>query len=220
MVNVIKLSGKIINEDFYPLLSAIAQFDKSVVIVGGGDLARNYISILNKYTENQAFADLLGIQISRVNAQLLAYASYEIKKDVCMDVPTSLKEVKDKVHEYSLVFVGGFQPGQSTDTVAALVAEYLGEKYIVNASNIDGVYTNDPKKDKNARKLESISIKELIELLEKEGVSSAAGHYELIDIWALKIMQRSKISMRIVQANSDNIIKAIKNESVGTLIHP
>jgi uridylate kinase len=217
---IIKLTGKILNQDVYPIVSAIAKVPKGVIVIGGGDIARKYIEMLISHESNQGFADMLGIEISKVNARLLAYLALSLRQDVCTYVPSSLQEIRDALTKYSLVFVGGFQPGQSTDTVAALIAEYLGAKYILNAANVDAVYTDDPRKNKEAKRLEKISIQELINLLEKEGVSSAAGHYELVDIWALKIMERSKISMRIIQATPEIIERALNGENVGTIIYP
>jgi len=49
----------------------------------------------------------------------------------------------------------GAYPGQTTDAVSAILAEYVGADLLINATSIDGVYTSDPKKNKSARKFET-----------------------------------------------------------------
>ncbi|WP_243668626.1 hypothetical protein [Vulcanisaeta sp. JCM 16161] len=49
------------------------------------------------------------------------------------------------------MITGGFQPGQSTATVALLVSESLGIKRLIDCANIDAVYTSDPRVDPTPR---------------------------------------------------------------------
>ena len=59
--------------------------------------------------------------------------------------------------------MGGLQPGQSTNAVGALVAEAIGADLFINATDVDGVYTSDPKKDPEARKLDIVDTDKLVE---------------------------------------------------------
>ena len=84
---------------------------------------------------------------------------------------------------------------------------------------MDGIYDSDPKKNKDAKLFERINIKECMEILGNE--SSMAGKYELIDIVALKVIERSKIPTRVLRSNVNNIKHAINNDikyHVGTEI--
>ncbi|MBS7618940.1 UMP kinase, partial [Candidatus Bathyarchaeota archaeon] len=51
---------------------------------------------------------------------------------------------------------GGLQPGQSTNAVACVLAERSESKLLVNTTNVEGVYSADPKKDPHAKLYESI----------------------------------------------------------------
>ncbi len=92
---IIKLTGKILNQDVYSIVSVLAKVPKGVIVLGGGDIARKYIEMLNSHENNQGFADMIGIEVSRLNAKLLAYLALSLRQDVCTYVPSSLQEVRD-----------------------------------------------------------------------------------------------------------------------------
>jgi len=56
-----------------------------------------------------------------------------------------------------IIIGAGFEPGSSTDLRAVQLAERLGAGQVINMSNIDYVYSDDPKKNPDARKLPRIS---------------------------------------------------------------
>ena len=74
----------------------------------------------------------------------------------------------------------------------------------------------DPNKYKKAKKFKQIELKNLKNMLVHE--DSVAGGYDLMDIVALKIIERSKIKTRILKADTKIIEKAIKGSEVGTKI--
>jgi len=74
----------------------------------------------------------------------------------------------------------------------------------------------DPNKFKQAKKFKRIELKNLKNILVHE--DSVAGGYDLMDIVALKIIERSKIQTRILKADPKIIEKAIKGNNVGTEI--
>ena len=74
---------------------------------------------------------------------------------------------------------------------------------------MDGIYDSDPKTNRDAKLFKKITIKECMEILGSE--SSMAGTYELIDIVALKVIERSKIPTRVLRSNVYNIKHAINN---------
>jgi uridylate kinase len=81
---------------------------------------------------------------------------------------------------------------------------------------VDGIYDSDPNKNKKAKKFKRIELKKLRSLLMRE--DSIAGSYDLMDIVALKVIERSKIKTRVLKADIKNLEKAIKGISVGTEI--
>jgi uridylate kinase len=217
---VIKLSGKVFGMDnakiiqnYANFLIKISKICQPVVVAGGGVIARHYISHARHFDVDESTLDELGIEISRLNAKLLIYA---LKNKAYSHPPTTLQQVKHAVDDGLIVVTGGLHPGQSTNGTAALIAEKIQAEQFLNATDVDGVYDMDPNKFKNAKKFKSIELKNLKNILVHE--DSVAGGYDLMDIVALKIIERSKIKTRILKADPKIIEKAIKGVRVGTEI--
>lgn len=217
---VIKLSGRVFGIDNVKLLKDYAQFlvkiskiCQPIVIAGGGNIARHYITHARSSGADESTLDELGIEISRLNAKLLIYA---LKNKAYSHPPTTLQEVRHAVDDGLIVVAGGLHPGQSTNGTAALIAEKVNAEQFLNATDVDGVYDMDPNKHKKAKKFKRIELKNLKNMLVHE--DSVAGGYDLMDIVALKIIERSKIKTRILKASPKIIEKAIKGGDVGTEI--
>jgi uridylate kinase len=217
---VIKLSGKVFGMDnakiiqnYADFLIKISKICQPIVVAGGGVVARHYISHARNFNVDESTLDELGIEISRLNAKLLIYA---LKNKAYSHPPTTLQEVKHAVNDGLIVVAGGLHPGQSTNGTSALIAEKIQAEQFLNATDVDGVYDMDPNKFKKAKKFKSIELKNLKNILVHE--DSVAGGYDLMDIVALKIIERSKIKTRILKADPKIIEKAIKGGNVGTEI--
>ena len=217
---VIKLSGKVFGMDnakiiqkYADFLIKISKICQPVVVAGGGVIARHYISHARNFNADESTLDELGIEISRLNAKLLIYA---LKNKAYSHPPTNLQQVKHAVDDGLIVVAGGLHPGQSTNGTAALIAEKIQAEQFLNATDVDGVYDMDPNKFKKAKKFKSIELKNLKNILVHE--DSVAGGYDLMDIVALKIIERSKIKTRILKADPKITEKAIKGDKVGTEI--
>jgi uridylate kinase len=217
---VIKISGRIfgidnvkILKDYAEFLVKISKICQPIIVAGGGNIARHYISHARSSGADESTLDELGIEISRLNAKLLIYA---LKNKAYSHPPTTLQEVRHAVDDGLIVVAGGLHPGQSTNGTAALIAEKVKAEQFLNATDVDGVYDMDPNKFKQAKKFKSIEMKNLKSMLVHE--DSVAGGYDLMDIVALKIIERSKIQTRIIKADPKIIEKAIKGDNVGTKI--
>jgi uridylate kinase len=217
---VIKLSGRIFGmdnvkvlKDYATFLVKISKICQPIIIAGGGTIARHYISHARSFGADESTLDELGIEISRLNAKLLIYA---LGNKAYLHPPTTLQEVRHAVDDGLIVVAGGLHPGQSTNGTAALIAEKIKAEQFLNATDVDGVYDMDPNKFKKAKKFKRIELKNLKNILVHE--DSVAGGYDLMDIVALKIIERSKIKTRILKANPKIIEKAIKGGNVGTEI--
>ena len=217
---VIKLSGRIFSmdnvkmlKDYASFLVKISKICQPIVIAGGGNIARHYITHARSSGADESTLDELGIEISRLNAKLLIYA---LKNKAYSHPPTTLQEVRHAVDDGLIVVTGGLHPGQSTNGTAALIAEKINAEQFLNATDVDGVYDKDPNKFKNAKKFKRIELKNLKNMLIHE--DSIAGGYDLMDIVALKIIERSKIKTRILKADIKTLEKAIKGVDVGTEI--
>ena len=217
---VIKLSGRIFGmdnvkvlKDYAKFLVKISKICQPIIVAGGGNIARHYISHARSSGADESTLDELGIEISRLNAKLLIYA---LKNKAYSHPPTTLQEVKHAVDDGLIVVAGVLHPGQSTNGTAALIAEKIKAEQFLNATDVDGVYDMDPNKFKKAKKFKKIKLKDLKNILVHE--DSVAGGYDLMDIVALKIIERSKIKTRILKASPKTIEQAIKGGNVGTEI--
>jgi len=217
---VIKFSGKVFAMENVKLLKDYARFlikisnaYQPIIIAGGGKIARHYINHARSSGMDESTLDELGIEISRLNAKLLIYA---LKGKAYPHPPTTLKESQQAVESGLIVVAGGLHPGQSTNGTAALIAEKINADQFINATDVDGIYDYDPNKNKKAKLLKQIEIKNLKKMLIHE--DSVAGGYDLMDIVALKIIERSKIKTRVIRSDIKNLEKAIKGQITGTEI--
>ncbi len=170
MRTVISLGGSIIvpNEidtEFLKNFAALirkhlATGTKFIIIAGGGKTARRYqdaARALGELSTNDL--DWLGIHATRLNGHLLRSIFRAEAHPALIDDPT------DKIADTDIVIAAGWQPGWSTDYVATKIAGNVGATKLVNISNIDYVYTADPKKDPSATKIEKTSWAEFRKLL-------------------------------------------------------
>ena len=217
---VIKLSGQVFGMEHTKELKDYAAFFvkqskicQPVLVAGGGKIARYFINHARSSGADESTLDELGIEISRLNAKLLIYA---LKGKAYPHPPTNLTEVKQAVESGLIVVAGGLHPGQSTNGTAALIAEKIKAAEFLNATDVDGIYDSDPNKNKKAKQFKRIELKDLRSLLVHE--DSMAGGYDLMDIVALKVIERSKIKTKIIKSDIKTIEKAIKGLSIGTEI--
>ena len=217
---VIKLSGRVfgmdsvrILKDYASFLAKTSKICQPVIVAGGGNIARHYIHHARSSGADESTLDELGIEISRLNAKLLIYA---LKNKAYPHPPTTLQEVRHAVDDGRIVVTGGLHPGQSTNGTAALIAEKIKASEFLNATDVDGVYDKDPNKYKNAKKFKKMELRDLRKMLVHE--DSVAGGYDLMDIVALKIIERSRIKTRIIKADLKTLDRAIKGGSPGTEI--
>ena len=218
---MLKLSGKIVNPDRAELIKSYAEKVKEladegyrfVIVVGGGPYARTYINCAKRLGLNNAQADMIGIEIARVNALLFAYALGDY---AYVPIPRSVEDIQRAWSSGKIVVVGGLQPGQSTAAVAAVVAETLGIRRILYASDVNGVYDRDPKRFPDAKMFSRITIDELTKVLSQR---FEAGGYELLDPVAIQIVRRSCIDVTVFNGlYVENFVKIIRGEDIGTTI--
>jgi uridylate kinase len=218
---VIKLSGSIFGEDtterkiraYADMFSSIKEV-QPIVISGGGRIARHYIDLARALGSDEANLDIMGINVSRLNAKLLLAA---LQDKAYPKIPKDLEEVALAAESGKIVISGGLHPGQSTNATSALIAEIVNASRFLNATDVDGIYDSDPNINNNAKLLKRITVQQCLRLLESE--SSMAGTYDLMDIVALKVIERSKIPTRILKAEIPNILNSIQGGiQIGTEI--
>jgi uridylate kinase len=218
---VIKLSGSIFSQDtnhdsikdYAQMLIDISNNIQPIVIAGGGKIARHYIDLARSLGSDEANLDIIGIEVSRLNAKLLIAA---LGDQAYSQVPKNLEEVAIAVASGKIVIAGGLHPGQSTNATSALIAESSKASGFVNSTDVDGIYDSDPNVNPNARLFKEITVNECMEILRAE--RTVAGTYDLMDIIALKVIERSKIPTRVIRSDVGNIRDAIDGKDIGTKI--
>jgi uridylate kinase len=209
---VIKLSGSIFNfetdfkllNDYINIIKKINEIYQPLIITGGGKIARFYISLSRSLGFDESGLDLMGIQVSHLNAKLLISGL----GDLCFPLtPHNLDEISTAVITNKIVITGGLYPGQSTNATSALIAEKINAVKFFNATDVDGIFNLDPRTHLNATMYESIGVKECIRILKVE--NSMAGTYDLMDLISLKVIERSRLPTVVFKSSVDNLKKII-----------
>ncbi len=208
------LNAELISK-YVELLSGLRHRKHEVaVVVGGGALSRELIHAAEVLGLGQSAQDEVAISVSRVVAQLFGL---KLGKLGFLPIPTTVEEAVRVLGRGRVVAMGGLRPGMTTDSVAALLAERVRADLLVKATDQDGVYSRDPRRFPDARKLDSVSFADLAKLFEVE--RHVAGVHQIVDPGAVKILRR--LGLRTVVVNGfrpENVLLAVDGERVGTLI--
>jgi len=195
------------NDLFLKSLLFLKKHKNVILVVGGGIKARQKIASCK--SNNNFDKDMIAINVTKQNAKYVAsklgFKFYDIN---CAEDIIKLPQGQ--------VVVGGMLPGLTTDAVATLIAEQK-EYNFINTTNVDGVYTKDPRKHKDAKLLKMVEINELIKIVLKSD-KRAPGTNTVLDLISLFIVRRSQIPTIVCKATHKNIKSAIARKAVGTKV--
>ncbi len=209
-VTVLSLGGSIIAPDkvdvaflsaFYKEIKTYLDEDKSrkiILVCGGGAPARVYQSALREVRSDADAGeqDWLGIRATHLNGALVRAIFADYATDELVSDPTA----ESIAFKGQVLVAAGWKPGFSTDTDAVYLARRFGAKTVINLSNIAKVYTDDPKKNPEAKPLDSISWKDFIAMV---GDTWTPGKNTPFDPIASSIA--SKEGMKVICADGKNI---------------
>ena len=103
---------------------------------------------------------------------------------------------------------GTGNPYFSTDTAAALRANEIAAEVVMKATNVDGVYTADPRTDPTATKYDRVSYQEVLE----RGL-------RVMDAAAIALCMENKLPILIFDMNKPgNLLAAVNGDVIGTLV--
>ncbi len=200
-------------EDFKELISS-HKSHKFVVITGGGSTARRYIEALRKLGKKTKSQSMSGIAVTRFHA---GFMSRFFGKPANEIVPRNMRKVKNLLNKNQIVFCGAlrYEEKNTSDGTAANLAAHLGCPFI-NLTNVKGLYTSNPVKNKKAKFIKNISWREFNQRAKK--IKYKAGQHFVLDQNAAKIIKDEKIPTYIIGSLLDmgNIIQG-KNFR-GTLV--
>ncbi|WP_339215269.1 UMP kinase [Ornithinibacillus sp. FSL M8-0202] len=228
---VLKLSGEALSGTqgygIEPkIIQSIAEQVKDVVnlgvevaiVVGGGNIWRGKVG--SEMGMDRATADYMGMLATVMNSLALQDALETI--DIPSRVQTSIemrqvaepyirrKAIRHLEKKRVVIFAAGTgNPYFSTDTTAALrAAEIEAEVILMAKNNVDGVYSDDPRLNKDAKKYENISYMEML----NEGLG-------VMDSTASTLCMENDIPLIVFSITEEgNIKKVVQGETIGTII--
>lgn len=202
-------------ERFKSSIINLSRNNKFVIVCGGGFVAREYITILEKEHKSRKEQSKAGIDVTRMNAKIMMqiFGPHANK-----ELPMDMKQIKESLEKKDIVFCGAlrYAPNQTSDSTAAKLACYL-KTIFINITNVSGLYTDNPIKNKKAKFIPSISWKSF----EKRALSIKykPGQHFVLDQKASTIIRINKIKTYIIGKDIKSIENLIKNKKFkGTTI--
>ena len=188
-----------------------------LVVVGGGKVARMYIDVACEFKATNAYCDTIGVDVTRLNARLLITALGEVAEQ---NPITTFEAAARAMLRGKIPVMGGTVPGHTTDAVAAELADSSKSDLLIFFTNIDGVYTADPKVNPRARKIDTMDSRQLLELF--GSVRMEPGVLVVIDPVGAKIIDRSNIKTLVLGKHEIPRLQKILEgaEHSGTTIMP
>jgi uridylate kinase len=203
------------------LAKEIAEGSKSAevaIVVGGGNFFRG--AELSQRGMERSRADYMGMLGTVMNALALqdfleqAGVSVRVQSAITMAQVTEpyipLRAIRHLEKGRVVIFgAGAGLPYFSTDTVAAQRAlEIKADEVLVAKNGVDGVYSSDPKKNSDAKKLEKLTYQEAL----VQGL-------KVVDATAFSLCMDNKMPMRVFgMQGKGNVTDAIKGKKIGTAV--
>jgi uridylate kinase len=183
--------------EYAAVLRQVSEKHRVFVVVGGGGEARRYIDAVRALGVDEGTCDEIGILVTRLNAMLLIAALGDsaypcVAEDQAMALEYAISG--------RIVVMGGVTPAQTTDAVAAVLAERTGAVILVNLTSVDGIYSADPKTDASATRYTHLTPDRLAEIV--GGGRLDAGSNTVMDEIAVKIIQRSGIPLVVLDGRT------------------
>ena len=186
------------------------------IVIGGGNIWRG---ARDGHGIDRVTSDNMGMLATIINAMALQSALEH--EGVCTRVQTAIeisrvaepfirrRALRHLEKGRVVIFAGGTgNPYFTTDTAAALRAAEIGADVIFKATQVDGVYTGDPKKDSKAKLIKDITY-----------MSAINKGLKFMDASALTLCMENNIPILVFNLHTrGNIRKALAGQKIGTLI--
>lgn len=187
------------------------------IVIGAGNIVRG--ATVNLPGAERATGDYMGMLGTVINslamAQVLesmgvpARVQSSIEMNKVAEPFVRKKAIRHLEKGRVVIFGGGTgNPYFTTDTASTLKALEINADAVLKATNVDGVYTADPKKDPNAVKFDKISHQKALDL-----------GLKVMDATAFAMCRDNKLPIIVFDIKGDgNIMKAAQGENIGTLV--
>lgn len=187
--------------------------EKFIIVCGGGRLARDYINAAKKLgCRNDIEEDRIGIKATNLNSELLMVMfGKHAHKEVALDYRKNVKF-------NGVLICSGLVPGTSSDYDSIMFALTNRAKSVINLSNIRYVYSKDPRKFKNARRIEDMTWNEYHKII---GGRFKAGMNVPFDQLAAKKAKQKRMNVAIMDGRDlKNLGRFLDGKKFrGTIIH-
>ncbi|MCI7602079.1 MAG: UMP kinase [Candidatus Onthovivens sp.] len=228
---ILKLSGEALaNKDGTILnpekLNVIAEAVKAMheegveigIVIGAGNIFRGKIS--SKIGVDRTNGDYMGMLGTIINCIALSSALEKIGVTTRVMSAVEVNKIAEPyIYKKAIahlncnkvvLFAGGTgNPYFTTDTCASLRAlEINADAILMAKNNVDGVYDSDPKLNKNAKFLKTLTFKEVIDR-----------NLAVMDQTSITMLMGQNITIRVFNMeNAENFMKVIHGEDIGTTI--
>ena len=197
-----------------------AAVDKGIeiaIVIGGGNIFRGVAGASNGIDRVQG--DYMGMLATVINGLALQSAiesegidtrlQSAIKMEQVAEPYIKRKAVRHLEKGRVVIFSGGTgNPFFTTDTAAVLRAAEINADVILKGTRVDGIYTADPEKDKNAVKYDRITYKEAM-----------SKDLKIMDLTAFALSEDNKLPIIVFDMNTPgNLMKLVSGEKIGTLV--
>jgi uridylate kinase len=187
------------------------------LVVGGGNILRG--TAASREGLDRVTADYMGMLATVINA--LAVQDILERKGVQTRVMTAIR-MESLAEPYIrrralrhmekgrlVIFAGGTgNPYFSTDTAAVLRALEVEAEVILKGTNVDGIFTADPRKDPAAGLIPELTFQEAL-----------VKGYEVMDRSAFGLCQTNQLPIVVFNMNSvGNLDRVLRGEPVGTIV--
>ena len=188
------------------------------LVIGGGNIFRGVAGATKGM--DRVTADQMGMLATMINALALqdALEQKQVQTRVLsgIEMPriaeSYIRRRAIRHLEKGRVVIFGSGTGNpyfSTDMAAALRANEISAQVVLKATNVDGVYSADPKKDAKAQRFEKVTFQEVLE----KGL-------KVMDASAIALCMDNELPILVFNMmKPGNLVSAVLGESVGTLIH-
>lgn len=185
------------------------------LVIGGGATARHYRDagrdVLGHELTNEDL-DWLGIHATRLNAHLVRTIFHDIAHAHIIEHYEIIRKVEEQ-----LVIASGWKPGWSTDFDAVMLCEDYNAKTIINLSNIEQVYDDDPRQNPNAKPIDTMTWQDFKKLVPEDWSPGLNAPFDPV---AARRAEELGVKVIVLNgANFDNLNDCIEGKQfVGTVI--
>ena len=198
--------------------SIVDQKVEVALVVGGGNIFRGIDAV--KDVVDRVQGDHMGMLATVINGLALQSALEKINIQTRLLSAVKIDEIAEPFIRRRavrhlekgrvVIFVAGTgSPYFTTDTAAVLRAVEIKADVIIKGTRVDGVFSADPEKNKDAKKFEKISFDEIY----KQKLS-------VMDMTAFTLCKENNLPINIFNVNkAGNLLKLIKGDNIGTKVH-